>query len=146
MGVGVGREEVRIEHLILGPRDRGKDGGGLVLAGDRQILILEDLLHEGLLVDRIVDHEVRVKANSRTVTTQDAGAHGMERTHGHFAAGLLTDEAGNPGPQLGRGLVGEGDGEYLPRPNATDSDQVGDTVREHPRLACLLYTSPSPRD
>ncbi len=135
MGVGVGGDEIRVEHLVLGPRHGSEDRARLVLAGDRQVFLAQDLLHQSLLVVRVVDDEVAVQADGRSVTAQNAGAEGMERAHRDLPARLLSHEAGDSGPQLGRRLVGEGHRQDLPRPNALDADEVRDTVGKHSRLA-----------
>ena len=130
-----GREEVGVDHLVLRPRDGAQDRARLVLARDRQVFLAQDLLHQRLLVVRVVDDEVRVEADGRAVAAQDPGAQGMEGAHGHLAAGLLADQADDAGPQLRGGLVGEGDGEDLPGPDAPDADEVGDAMSEDARLA-----------
>ena len=50
------------------------------------------------------------------------------------AAGLA-DEGHDPLAHLGGGLVREGDGEDLPRPDALDADEVGDPMGQDARLA-----------
>ncbi len=59
----------------------------------------------------------------------------MKSAHGDFAARLLADQAGDSRTQLGGGLVGEGDGEDLPRPDAADADEICDAMSEDARLA-----------
>jgi hypothetical protein len=88
------------------------------------------------------------RADGGAVAPQDPGAQGVERAHGDLAAGLLADQAGDAGAQLGRGLVGEGDGQDLPRPDALDADEVRDAVGQDARLAALpaparIRTGPS---
>ena len=58
----------------------------------------------------------------------------MEGAHGDLPT-RLPHETQDPLPHLVGGLVGERDREDLPRPHALDAHQVGDAVREHPRLA-----------
>ena len=135
VGVRVLGQEVGVDHLVLRPRDGAKDRARLVLAGDRQVFLAQDLLHQRLLVVRVVDDEVRVEADGRAVAAQHAGTQGMEGAHGDLAARLLTHQAHDAGPKLRGGLVGEGDGEDLPRPDALDADEIGDAMSEDARLA-----------
>ena len=74
VSVRVLRQELGVDHLVLRPRDCGQDRARLVLAGDRQVVVAQDLLHKGLLVVRVVDDEVRVDADGRAVAAQDARA------------------------------------------------------------------------
>ena len=135
MCVGVRGDELGVEHLVLGPRDGPEDRAGLVLPCDRQVFLAQDLLHERLLVVRVVDDEMPVQADGRSVAAQDPGAQGMERAHCDLAARLVSDQAGDAGAQLGGRLVGERHGQDLPRPDALDADEVGDAVSQHARLA-----------
>ena len=135
MGVRVLGQEIGVDHLVLRPRDGAKNRARLVLAGNREVVFAQDLLHERLLVVRVVDDEVRVEADSRAVAAQDSRAQGMESAHRDFVAGLLPDQACDPGTQLRRGLVGEGDGQNLPWPDALDPDEIGDSMGEDARLA-----------
>ncbi len=135
MGVSVRGHEVGVEHLVLGPRDRTEDCAGLVLARNGEIVLAQDLLHQRLLVVRVVDHEMPVETDRRAVAAQNSGAQGMERAHGDLATRLLAHETRDAGPQLSGRLVGEGHRQDLPRPNAFDADQVRDAVGEHAGLA-----------
>ncbi len=60
MSVGVRGYEVGFEHLVLGPRDGTQNRARFVFAGDRQVVLPQDLLHQGLLVVRVVDDKVGV--------------------------------------------------------------------------------------
>ncbi len=135
MSVGVGRDEVRIEHLVLRPRYGAQDRARLVLARDRQVFLSQDLLHQGPLVVGVVDDEVGSEADCNTFTAQHPSAEGVKGAHRHLAAGFLSHQPDDAGAQLGCRLVGERDGEDLPRPNALDADQVGDSMSQHARLA-----------
>ena len=108
--------------------------GRPVLAGRGHVLVAQDLLHQLLLVVGVVDDEAAVDPDRLAVAAQDPGAERVERAGLHVAAGVA-DEADDPLPQLGRGPVGEGHRQDLPRPDALDADEVGDAVGEDTRLA-----------
>ena len=127
-------EERRVEHLVLGPADGAEDGARPELAGQRQVLLAQDLLHQRLLVVRVVDDEAAVDPDGRAVLAQDPRAQRVERA-GLDVAAALADEADDPLAQLRGGLVGEGDGQDPERRHALDPDQVGDPVGQDPRLA-----------
>ena len=78
---------------------------------------------------------MRVEADGRAIAAQDPGTQGVEGAHRHLAARLLADQAHDAGPQLRGGLVGEGDRQDLPRPDALDADEIGDAMSEDARLA-----------
>ena len=59
----------------------------------------------------------------------------MEGAHRDLVAGLLPHQAGDAGTQLRGGLVGEGDGQDLPGPDALDADEIGDSMGKNSRLA-----------
>ena len=127
-------QERRIEHLVLGPADRTEHDARPELAGQRQVLLAQDLLHQRLLVVRVVDHEAAADPDRLAVLAQDPRAERMERA-GHHVPAALADEADDPLAQLGGGPVGERDGEDPPGRHVLDADQVGDPVGQHPGLA-----------
>ena len=131
---GAVRQGVGVEHLVLGPADRAEDGRRPELAGRRQVLLLEDLLHQRLLVVAVVDHEAPIEPDRRAVAAQGPGADRVERAALHLAAGLA-DEGHDPLAQLAGRPVGEGHGQDLPGPNAEHADEVGDAVGEDAGLA-----------
>ena len=53
----------------------------------------------------------------------------------HMRSATGADEADQALAHLVGGLVGEGDGEDLPRGGVAGGDEMGDAVGEHPRLA-----------
>ena len=61
-------QKVGVDHLVLRARDRAQDGARFVLAGDRQVVLAQDLLHERLLVVHVVDDEMRIDTDGRAVT------------------------------------------------------------------------------
>jgi hypothetical protein len=106
-------EERGVEHLVLGPADRAEDDARPELAGQRHVLLAEDLLHQRLLVVRVVDDEPASDADRLAVRA---------RTRAHSAwnvpadvATTLADEADDPLPELGGGLVRERDREDAER-------------------------------
>ena len=131
---GVLGEERRVEHLVLGPADRAEDRRRPELAGRGQVLLAEDLLHQRLLVVRVVDDEAAADPDRLAIAAQDAGAQRVERA-GLDVATRLADEGHDPLAQLAGGAVRERDGEDLPRPDALDADQVRDPVGQDAGLA-----------
>ena len=65
---------------------------------------------------------------------QDARAGGVEGRDPHRGR-HRADQVDHPALHLGRGLVGEGDGEDLVGTGLAALDQVRDAVGQHPRLA-----------
>ena len=131
---GVLREEAGVQHLVLGPADGAEDRARPELAGQRHVLLAQDLLHQRLLVVRVVDDEPSVDADRLAVRAEDPGAQRVERA-GLDVAAALTDEADDPFAQFRRGPVGEGDGEDPPRRHAVDPDEIGDPVGQDAGLA-----------
>ena len=131
---GVLAEERCVEHLVLRPADRAEHRARAELAGQGQVLLPEELLHQARLVLGVVDDEPPVDADRLAVPAEDPRAQRVERPGLDVAPGLA-DEADDPLAQLARGTVGERHGEDRPRPDVLDADQVGDPVGQHPRLA-----------
>ena len=61
---GVLGEERRVEHLVLGPADRAEHRARPELAGQRQVLLAQDLLHQRLLVVGVVDRRTGGRSRS----------------------------------------------------------------------------------
>jgi hypothetical protein len=118
----------------IGATDRAEDDRWPELAGRGQVLRLQDLLHQRLLVVRVVDDEPRADPDRLAIPAQDPRADRMERA-GHDVAAGLPHETDDPLPQLARGAIREGDGEDLPWPDALHADQVRHAMREDPGLA-----------
>ena len=95
------REERRVEHLVLRPADRAEDGARPELAGQRQVLLAEELLHQALLVLGVVDDEPAADPDRLAVAAEDAGAERVEGPGLDVAAGLA-DEADDPLAELAR--------------------------------------------
>jgi hypothetical protein len=131
---GVLEEHLRIEHLVLRPADRPEHDARPELAGERQILLAKDLLHERLLIVRVIDDEPAADPDRLAVLAQDPGAQRVERS-GHHVAAALADQADDALPKLGRSPVGERDGEDLPGRDVLDADEIGDPVGQDAGLA-----------
>ena len=111
-----------------------EDGARPELAGERQVLLAQDLLHQRCLVVGVVDDEPPTDADRLAVAAQHAGAQRVERAACDVPA-ALADEPDDPLAQLGRGPVREGDREDPPRRDALDADEVCDPVGQDPGLA-----------
>ena len=131
---GVLAQERRVEHLVLGPADRPEDRRWPELAGQRQVLLAQDLLHQRLLVVGVVDDEPPADADRLAVATEDAGTERVERAGLDLATGLA-DERHDALAQLPGGTVRERHRQDRPRPDALDADQVRDAVGQDAGLA-----------
>jgi hypothetical protein len=127
-------EERGVEHLVLGTADCPQHDRRPELPGEGHVLLAQELLHERLLVVRVVDHEATVDADRFPVLAQHARAQRVERACLDVAA-RLADQADDPLPQLGGGAVRECDREDLPRRHVLDADEVGDPMCQHAGLA-----------
>jgi len=100
----------------------------------QQVEVAHDQLDRARLVVCVVDRETRIDADRGAVAAQHARAERVERAHGDVAR-LFADEGEDARAHLGRGLVRERDREDLPRLDAPDTDEIRDSMGEHPRLA-----------
>ena len=96
--------------------------------------LLEARLDDPHLVGLVVDRERRAVPEPLGLAAEDPPAGGVEGEDPD-RAGRAAEDALEPLPHLGRGLVGEGDGEDLVRLHAVRADQVGDPMREDAGLA-----------
>ena len=104
-----------------------------------EVELLGDVGHQSLLVGRVVDRERRLVGDSPEVQrgdllAQDADAGGVERRDPHDP-GPPADQLLDPVLHLGRGLVGEGDGQDRSGVRLALADQPGDPTGQHPGLA-----------
>jgi hypothetical protein len=99
-----------------------------------EVQVAGDHRHQPDRVTLVVDRERRLQAELGRLGAQDAHAHRVERRDPH-RAGARPDEVSDPLLHLARGLVGERDREDLAGLGVPGAQQVGDPVREHPRLA-----------
>ena len=134
--------EVVLMRLLIAPRRQQ-----LILRGGNcgenrplpQLLRIDPqipahLLHQRLLVIRVIDGEVRLVADLLDVPPQDPDAHGVK---GRNPDGFRpeTDQFVNPLAHLLRGFVCEGDCEDVPRIHAALIHQIGNSVGDDPRFA-----------
>ncbi len=122
-----------VEPVVLGRRDAGVDGAGREPLGV-EVEVAQHVAHQPHRIGLVVDRERRREAQLVGVATQDPHARRVERRDPHLL-GDRPDKGGDPLLHLGRGLVGEGDGEDLERRHALGTDQVGDAGRQNPGLA-----------
>ena len=140
---GVRRAQALLQALV----DAGAYLGGRVVsfigedAGHDELVFRRvdvqfghDVFHQALRIIVIIDGEALGKAQALAVGAQDAHAHAVEGAHPH-AAGGGAHEAAEALAHLGGGLVGERDGQDLPRLDAQVFEHMGDAIREHARLA-----------
>ena len=99
-----------------------------------EVEVAHDERDEPLAVGRVVDREAALHPDLGRLAAQDAHARGVEG-HDPHRPGAGSDELLDPLAHLGGGLVGEGDGQDLPRLGPPGGEQVRDAVGEHPRLA-----------
>ena len=128
------RDLRRVEHVVLRAADGPEDRRRSRLALRLEAFLAQHLLHQLLLVLRVVDDEPAVEPEGLAVAPQHARADRVERPGLDLAAGLA-DEPDDPFPQLSRGAIREGDREDLPRCHPLDPDEVRDPMRQHARLA-----------
>ncbi len=95
---------------------------------------LGDLLDQAQLVVGVEDGEIGFEAHHLGVAAQDARRDRMERAEPEPLGGAA-DHALEPLAHLERRLVGEGDGEDLPREGAPRAEDMGEPRRQHARLA-----------
>ena len=152
---GVGRAQPLLQTLVDALSHLAHGVAGREIArSDQVVLRLGDAVHqlvdgEALRVDvqlghdffvqplhivGVVDGEVLCEAQPLGVGAQHAHAHRVEGGHPH-APRARAHELRQTLAHLGGRLVGEGDGEDLPRGRQVLLQDVGDAVGEHPRLA-----------
>ena len=125
---------LRVDQLVLQVRDLRGQGAGRVLLGV-DVQPVRHQLGQPLRVGGVVDGEGRLhpelarprpagcaRTSSGTSTPTSPGAR-------------LPTRSRDPLLHLPGGLVGEGDGQDLPRLRAADGQQVGDPPGQHPGLA-----------
>ena len=117
---------------VLCVADDGADGVERVLLWV-DVEVSHDVAHQAAGVVVIVDGEVGAVAQKLRILAQDAHAHGMKRANPH--ATRAGHQLGKALAHLCRGLVGEGDGQDLPGAHALVANHVGNTIRQHARLA-----------
>ena len=99
------------------------------------VLGLEHLLDQPLLIVGVEDGEVGLQPDQLGVAAQDLGGDRVEGAQPAQALGRRADQVGDPLAHLARRLVGEGDGQQLPRPGPAGGQDVGQAGGQHPGLA-----------
>ena len=126
-------EALEVDQLGLGLRDHRPDRAR-GQAFRIEAVLGHDQLDQASRVGLVVDGERRPVPEPGGVGPQDAQARGVERRHPH-ALGPAPDQLGHPVAHLVGRLVGEGDGQDLPRRRVRRGHEVGDPPGEHPGLA-----------
>ncbi len=126
---------------IHGGREQPVLAGGdprLQRSGREALGVHAELVHAALdhapRVGLVVDREGAGVAEQVGLRAQDPGTGGV-KGHQPHAAGAVSHELLDPAPHLGRGLVGEGDGQHLGGAHLAAEEQEGDPAREHRGLA-----------
>ncbi len=99
------------------------------------VLRLDQLLHQPQLVVGIQDGEIGFQPRQLGMAPQHLGADGMEGAEPLHPLDHAADQRADALLHLARGLVGEGDGQNLPRPGAARGKDMREPRGQHPRLA-----------
>ncbi len=99
-----------------------------------QLLLADHLLDQPLLVLAVEDLEARRQAGQLVMQPQQPVRDAVEGAHPHGAARHV-EQFLDAVAHLGRGLVGEGDGQDVVGRGAQRADRPGDAMREHAGLA-----------
>jgi len=129
----VGGELLGGHQLVLQGRDAALELPGREPLGV-EAEVAAHVVGEAHGVGLVVDAERRPVAEERRLPAQDPGAGRVEGGDPHLLR-HRADEGGDPLLHLGRGLVGEGDGQDRERRHPLGRDQVRDPVGEDPGLA-----------
>lgn len=117
---------LEVAHLV------GEAAGRVALRVEVEVAQHE--AHEALAVGGVVDREGRLHPDLGGLAAQDPHA-GRVEGHDPHGARAGPDERLDTLAHLGRGLVGEGDGEDLARLGPPLAEQPRDAVRQHTGLA-----------
>ena len=132
--VFAGRQFVGRPAAVLPVVDQAGQGFGRPALGV-DIGGFQQLFQQPLLVVGVQDGEAGLQPDQFGVAAQDLGGDGVEGAQPAQAFGGGADQMGDPFAHFARGLVGEGDGQKLPRAGAAGGQDVGQSRRQHPRLA-----------
>ena len=109
------------------------------LAGRPALLVdvmgLHQLFHQPDLVIGIENRKAGTKPRQLDMIAQDLDADGMESAEPGHALDDATDQRADPVLHLARRLVGEGDGQQLPRPGLAGGQNMRQPGRQHAGLA-----------
>ena len=100
-----------------------------------QLALLHALLDQGLAVVLVVDREVVRQPDVRAALPQDAHAGRVEGGDDRRAQADRQQQILHPARHLGRGLVGEGDGQQIARRELALAEQPRDPVGDDAGLA-----------
>ena len=100
------------------------------------VLRLDELFEQALLVVVVEDGEARLQPHKFCMAPQDLGRDRVKGAEPAQPFGRGADLRCDPLPHLLGGLVGEGDGEDLPRFRPTGGQKMRKPCGQHPRLAC----------
>ncbi len=127
------REGLRALHAVLRVADAAEHHPRLVRLGV-EVIVLEQLLDDGLLIGGVVDREIAAQADVVRLATQQARAQRVEGRHPHRAAVRVEQPLDALAHFLG-GLVGEGDRHDLIGIRNFFGDEIGDAMRDDARLS-----------
>ena len=96
---------------------------------------LDDLFHQPQLVIGIDNGEGGFQPYQFGMAAQDLGRDRVEGSHPRHALDGFADNFADPFLHFARCLVGEGDGEDLPRPRAAGGEDMGEAGGQHTGLA-----------
>ena len=99
-----------------------------------EVQVLQDALHQRLLVGIIVDDELLPKPRALVIAAQEPDAHRVERPDPELPHEVRTQESLEALAHLAGGLVRERDREDREGRHAVLRHQVGDSVRDNPCL------------
>ena len=127
-------ELVGAEDTVLRVADRGGE-----LLGREALRVDVEVADDGgdqpFRVAVVVDREARRHAQVGVLPPEQPGAHRVEREDPHPPGRARAHQPLDPVAHLARRLVGEGDREDLARRDVALPHEVGDPVRQGPRLA-----------
>ena len=125
---------VHAHHVVLPVADalgdRAGRGGAI-----GEVHLLHALLDQALAVVLVVDHEMRRQPDVPPVLAEDPDARRVERRDERRLQPDRQQQRFDPAGHLAGGLVGERDGEQVPRRDALLAREPGDPVRDDARLA-----------
>ena len=98
------------------------------------VQLLQDLADDGVLILIVIDGEAAGISELFDIPPKDPGAGGVKGADPGLGGGLLPRQLLNPLLHFGRGLVGKGQGQNVPRRDPV-VDEVRDPVGQGPGLA-----------
>ena len=126
---GVGQDEMVFRHRYL----VGHRIGLVHLVVE--LHLADDVLHQRAGIALVVDGEVRLVADGCRLAAQDTCEDAVESAHLQIAGTLVAHQSGDALLHLASRLVGEGQGEDIPRCQIVLLQQIGNLIGEDSRLA-----------